>query len=159
TGGQQWSLLTETRKGLDNRTEALPLVIDPNYIVGFTWARQFGFRVTKNFNNKLWIGMSVENAQVNAVSGNNLPSNLFVGAAGNGGGLYNTTANYSFNPMPDLVFKAAAEPTSNTHFEVFGVVSRFRDRVYPNAGATPASAAGAYNAAKSVGAFGANARV
>ena len=40
TGGQMWSLVTETRKGLDNRTEALPMTIDPQYTVGFSWARQ-----------------------------------------------------------------------------------------------------------------------
>ena len=158
TGGQQWSLVTETRTGMDNRSETLPMSIDAQYVVGFSWARQFGFRVTKSFDKKFWLGMSIENPQVNAVAGTNLPTNFFLGSAGNGGGLYNPTANYSFNSMPDLIFKAAAEPTSNSHFEVFGVVSRFRDRIYPNAGATPASAAGAYNDSKTVGGIGANAR-
>jgi hypothetical protein len=158
TGGQMWSLATETRKGLDPRTEALPLQIDAQYVVGLTWARQFGMRVSKNFNNKFWLGMSVENPQVNSVAGTNLPSNYFVGSAGNGGGLYNATANYSFNSMPDLIFKAAAEPNGNTHFEVFGVVSRFRNRIYPNAGAATPSADGAFNDSKLVGGVGANAR-
>ena len=49
TGGQRWSLITETTKGMDNRTEALPMTIDAHYNVGFSWARQYGFRVTKNF--------------------------------------------------------------------------------------------------------------
>ena len=31
TAGQMWSLVTETRKGLDNRTEATPLQIDAQY--------------------------------------------------------------------------------------------------------------------------------
>jgi hypothetical protein len=158
TGGQMWSLVTETRKGMDNRTETLPMSIDAQYVVGFSWARQFGFRVTQNFNNKFWLGLSVENPQVNAVSGSNLPTNYFVGATGNSGGLYNSTANYSYNSMPDFIFKAVAEPTGNTHFELVGVISRFRDRVYPNATATPASAAGAYNDYKTVGGLGANAR-
>ena len=35
-----WSLVTETKKGVDNRTEALPMTIDPQYTVGFSWARQ-----------------------------------------------------------------------------------------------------------------------
>jgi hypothetical protein len=68
TGGQQWSLLTETTHGMDNRTEALPLTIDANYNLGFSWARQFGFRVTKNFGDKIWVGMAVEEAQTNAVT-------------------------------------------------------------------------------------------
>src|SRR6202162_2361899 len=45
TGGQMWSLITETKKAVDNRTEATPLTIDPAYTVGFSWARQYGFRV------------------------------------------------------------------------------------------------------------------
>ena len=159
TGGQMWSLVTETRKGLDPRTEALPLQIDAQYVVGLSWARQFGMRLSKNFNNKFWLGMSVENAQINSVAGSNLPANYFVGSAGNAGGLYNSlAANYSFNSMPDLIFKAAYEPTPNAHFEVFGLVSRFRNRIYPNATATPASAAGAFNDSKTVGGIGANAR-
>jgi hypothetical protein len=63
TGGQQWSLITETTTGMDNRTENLPMTIDAQYHVGFSWARQEGFRVTKNFNNKLWLGLAVEESQ------------------------------------------------------------------------------------------------
>ena len=158
TGGQMWSLVAETRKGLDPRTEALPLQIDAQYVVGLTWARQFGFRVTKNFNNKFWVGMSVENPQINAVSGSNIPANFFVGNSGTGGGLYNATATYSYNSMPDFIFKAGFEPTPMTHFEVYGLVSQFRNRIYPNATATPASSAGAFNDSKTVGGIGANAR-
>src|SRR5205823_4301679 len=60
TGGQMWSLVTETKNGLDNRTEATPSVIDHAYHVGFSWARQYGFRVVKHFQNKLWLGFSLE---------------------------------------------------------------------------------------------------
>jgi len=63
TGGQMWSLVTETLHGMDNRTEALPQTIDAQYQAGFSWARQFGLRFTKNFNNKLWLGFSVEESQ------------------------------------------------------------------------------------------------
>ena len=63
TGGQMWSLVTETRKGEDNRTEALPMTIDPQYTVGLAGHGNIGFRVTKNFNNKVWFGFSVENSQ------------------------------------------------------------------------------------------------
>jgi len=80
TGGQQWSLLTETAHGMDNRTEALPLTIDANYSLGFSWARQFGFRVTKNFGDKIWLGMAVEEAQTNAVTVHGNPTAQAVGA-------------------------------------------------------------------------------
>src|SRR6266436_4455159 len=36
TGGQMWTLATETRKGIQNRQEVLPMTIDVNYTVGFT---------------------------------------------------------------------------------------------------------------------------
>ena len=72
TGGQQWSLITETTHGMDNRTEALPMTIDAQYNVGFSWARQYGFRVTKSLlDNKLWLGFAVEEAVANVkVHGN-----------------------------------------------------------------------------------------
>ncbi len=135
TGGQMWSLVTETKKGLDNRTEALPMTIDAQYHVGFSWTRQYGFRVTKNFSNKFWLGASLENSQALLTTHNNV-SNFFVGQAGTGGGLYNPTANYSFNPAPDIVLKAAWEPGFG-HYELFGILSDFRGRVYPGVEVLP----------------------
>jgi len=157
TGGQMWSLVTETKKGMDNRTEALPMTIDAQYHVGFSWTRQFGFRVTKNFNNKVWLGASVENAETLNLGGGGFPANFVVGAAGVGGGLYNLNANYSYNYTPDFVVKAAFEPGFG-HYEVFGIIRNFRDRVYPNASATPPSSAGAFNDVRTGGGVGANAR-
>lgn len=194
TGGQMWSLLTETKHGLDNRTEALPMTIDANYSVGFTWARQYGLRVVKAFNNKVWFGASVENAQATITTHNNTP-NFLVGSAGNNGGLYNgsittctstltnpndpsgpplttplttctPSATYAFNPSPDIVAKLAFEPGFG-HYEIFGVYTRFRDRVFPCednfaspacGGLTAPSAALAFNSSKNGGGFGANAR-
>jgi hypothetical protein len=150
TGGQMWSLVTETKHGTDNRSEALPMTIDPQYNVGFSWARQYGLRVSKNFNNKLWLAASMENSQATVTSHGN-GNNFIVGSAGTNGGLYNagisncTTANnnagtpittcsplasYSFNPSPDVIAKAAFEPGFG-HYEVFGIYTRFRDRTYP----------------------------
>src|SRR5271167_1011931 len=156
TGGQMWSLVTETKVGLDNRTEATPLTIDPQYTVGFSWARQYGFRVTKNFQNKAWVGFSIEDPQtLLTVSGQN--TNFLIGGPGNSGGLYNPTANYSSNILPDFIVKAAFQPGWG-HYEIFGVASIFRDRIYPNATAAKPSAAGAFNNNVLGGGFGANAR-
>jgi hypothetical protein len=167
TGGQMWSLITETRHGVDNRSEALPMVIDAQYNVGFSWARQYGLRASKSFGNKVWFAVSMENPQATITSHNNA-ANFLVGSAGTGGGLYNLNANYSFNPSPDIIAKAVFEPGFG-HYEVFGVFSRFRDRVFPcgevaatdtcegqAAGVT--SALGAYNSSKNGGGIGANAR-
>ncbi len=152
TGGQMWSLATETKHGLDNRTEALPMTIDAQYHVGFSWTRQFGFRVTKDFGDKFWLGAAVENAQALLTTHNNI-SNFFVGQAGTGGGLYNPTANYSFNPAPDIILKAALEPGFG-HYELFGIISDFRDRTYGN----PAVATSPLNDSRVGGGIGANAR-
>ncbi len=157
TAGQMWSLVAETRKGLENRTEANPMQIDAQYVVGYSWARQYGFRVTKNFNNKVWAGFSIENNQV-IVSASGNPANFLVGGPGTGGGLYNPTANYSSNLSPDYVGKLAFEPSSGQHYEVFALASIFRDRIYPNATATPASAVGAFNDNATGFGGGANAR-
>ena len=195
TGGQMWSLLTETTSGLNNRSEALPQVIDAQYMVGFSWARQYGMRFTKSlYNNKVFLGFAVEEAQATltthgnptATSGGSvvctnatctttttvLPTtfnNFLLGEYGTSGGLYNTLGSYAFNPAPDLVFKAAFEPGFG-HYEVFGVLSQFRDRVFPcvvnsatlaacgTGAAAPASGADAFNSSRTGGGFGANAR-
>jgi hypothetical protein len=174
TGGQMWSLATETRKGVDNRTEAVPMTIDPQYTVGFSWARQYGFRVSKNFNNRFWLAASLENPQT-IFTATNANANFALGAPGTTGGLYNgggtatgtALTNYSFNSMPDVIVKAAAEPGFG-HYEIFGIFSRFRDRVYPCViyqtnpslcGASgPASVTGAYNYSTNAGGVGGNAR-
>jgi hypothetical protein len=157
TGGQMWSLVTETKKGLDNRTEALPMTIDPAYAVGFSWARQYGFRVVKNFANKFWLGASIENAQ-GIFSASGQAANFLLGSAGASSGLYNPTSTYTFNPSPDFIFKAAAEPGFG-HFELFGVIRDFRDRIYPGATATVPTAAGSYNSSTTAAGVGANARI
>ena len=160
TGGQMWSLVTETKKGTDNRSEALPMTIDPQYTVGFSWARQEALRVQKTFGDevKFTLAASVEGSNTTlTVHGNPttvLPAsttvtvtdgvtsvatpiissttfnNFLVGAPGNSGGLYNPTGTYAYNKTPDFIFKAAVDPKFG-HFEVFGVVSTFRDRIYP----------------------------
>jgi hypothetical protein len=131
TGGQMWSLATETTKGLDNGTEILPGTIDPQYTAGFVWTRQYGFRVTKDFGNKFWIGASAENAETLNPGGSSLPTNLLIGSAGVSGGLYNSTSNYSFNLAPDMIAKVAWEPGWG-HYELFGIARFFRDRIYAN---------------------------
>jgi hypothetical protein len=155
TAGQQWSLATENKKGIINRQEDTPMMIDPQYVVGFTWARQYGFRVVKDFGGKFALGFSVEGPQatiggrgfssVTTINSAAAPAtilttgatsattgNFFLNAPGNGSGLYNAfdSTGYSVNKAPDLIFKAAADPGFG-HYELFGIVSFFRDRIYP----------------------------
>jgi hypothetical protein len=165
TGGQMWSLVTETKTGVDNRTEATTQTIDAQYNVGFSWARQYGLRLAKDFGNKVWLGAAVEEAQT-TLTAHGQNNDFLVGSFGISGGLYNPIANYAFAAAPDLVFKAAFQPGWG-HYEIFGVLSRFRDRVFPCqgtaalatcAGVTGPSAAGAFNDTRTGGGVGANAR-
>ena len=110
SGGTGWSLVTETTSGLTRGTEVLPSTIDAQYSAGFVWARQYSFRVSKNIGKKFFLGASVENAEMLNPAGQNLPTNYLFGSTGTGGGLYNSTANYSFNYTPDFVVKVAIEP-------------------------------------------------
>ncbi len=162
--GQMWSLATEYRHGLANNSEAIPLTIDAQYNVGFTWERQYGFRTVKKLGQRLWIGGAVEEAQTLNIGGHNLPTIAYQ-QAGTSGGLYNPTANYSVNYAPDLIAKVAYEPSWG-HFEVFGIGRLFRDRVFPN-GPPPSnapqppttSALGAFTTKTGGGGAGINGRV
>ena len=135
SGGQGWSLATETTNLLARGSEVLPDSIDPQYMAGFVWTRQYSFRVVKNFAKTFAFGISAENAETLNPSGQNLPTNLLIGSAGDTGGLYNSTSNYSFNQTPDFIAKIAVQPGWG-HWEAFGIGRSFRDRIYPS-GATP----------------------
>ena len=160
TGGQMWTLATENRKGINNRLEALPMMIDPQYVVGFTWARQYGFRVVKDFGGKFALALSVEGPQAtlggrgfttftttSAVGAVTTSQNFFINAPGQAGGLLNAfdATGYTVNKAPDIIIKAAADPGFG-HYELFGIISTFRNRIFPcgvvgtNAGNTPAPA-------------------
>jgi hypothetical protein len=170
TGGQQWSMATEDARGMLNRTELTPQTIDPNYVPGFVWERQYSFRVVKSFNDKFWAGVSLENPQTLSLGGT-LPSNIVVllGSAGNNGGLYNgsgapgasssgNVASYSFNLAPDIIAKVAADSPFG-HYELFGIARFFRDRIYPNGEAKVPSSLGAYNSSEVGGGIGGSLRV
>jgi hypothetical protein len=157
TGGQMWSLVTETKVSTDPRTENLPQVIDPNYHVGFSWSRNADIR----FQQKAGIftgALSLENAQLVGFTGTNDNGNFFLGSAGANGGLYNLTTNYSNNVAPDVIVKFTADPPHMGHYEIGGLARWFRDRYYPNQTLATPSAAGATNNTKVGGGFIANAR-
>jgi Skp family chaperone for outer membrane proteins len=130
SGGQGWSLATETTAGLTRGAEILPATIDAQYEAGFVWGRQYSFRVSKDIGKTFFLGASVENAETLNPSGQNTPTNYLFGSTGTGGGLYNSTANYSFNFTPDFIVKLAIQPGWG-HWELFGIDRNFRDRIYP----------------------------
>ena len=167
TGGQMWSLATETSNLTQNRTELLPLVIDPQYTAGFVWERQYGFRVSKDFGKTASIAISAENPQTLQFVGHNTPTNFIFGSAGNAGGLYNSAgtsagtnvANYSANIAPDLLAKVVYQSPNWGTYELFGVARFFRNRIFPNDTGSKPSSVGAYNDTTVGGGIGGSLRV
>ncbi len=152
TGGQMWSLVTEDRRGTDNRTEVLPNTIDPQYMVGFNWARQPAIRFQQRFGDyktgAVTVAMSLEQAQITNFTLNNAsnaPADYFFAGPGQNGGLYNAAegagagnaagssaiTTYANNTAPDVMVKAAFD-NSKMHAEVGGLARFFRDFYYPS---------------------------
>jgi hypothetical protein len=159
-GGQMWSLVTENKASIapsddiGKTNDARPMTIDPSYNVGFTFARQYGIRVTKDFSHKVAVAVAVENSQATLTSHGNA-ENFLLGEPGATNSyndaltacatnsytptgattpVYYTTCTaagtYSFNPSPDIIAKVAFDPGFG-HYEVFGLYNRFRDRAFP----------------------------
>jgi len=164
-GGQMWSLVTENKASiapsddLGKTNDSRPMTIDPGYNVGFTFARQYGIRLTKDFSHKVAVAVAVENPQATLTSHGNT-NNFLLGEAGATNSyndaitgcatnsytptgattpVYYVTctpaATYSFNPSPDIIAKIAFDPGFG-HYEVFGLYDRFRDRAFPCANFT-----------------------
>jgi len=65
SGGQGWTLATEDKVGITTAAanQALPAMIDPNYVAGLVWARMGYFRLTKAFKHAAF-AVSAENPQL-----------------------------------------------------------------------------------------------
>lgn len=163
--GHAFTLATMNTVGILPRKENTPIVIEDQYVPGFVWARQDQLRITKDFDKKIWLSLSVEQpatsfggtapnvptvinvlpgAVVPAVGANPAPNNA--NGVILGGSLYNSVNPLSLNQFPDVIGKAAWDFTiadRTIHVEGFGVLrSEFVDRVIYPFGA--AGAAGAF---------------
>ena len=135
TSGQTWSLLTTNEHGIATLGELRPGTEDGQYVVGFTWTRQRAFRVTKNFNNKVWAAFALESPETTYsaafVPANTMGLNTSQNAAA-GVNLLPFLANYSqgfaTELAPDLLAKVAFEPRWG-HLEIKALGRFFRDRI------------------------------
>ena len=132
-GGQSWSLITPSRKGISPLGSTLFLTqdLDPNIMTGLTWARTPQVRVVYHPKESIALGVSFEsaNAYAGGSSGSGastLPSalapNYFGQIDTGGGGLGVPNAN------ADLLAKIAFDPKlgdRSIHFEVAGLINRF----------------------------------
>lgn len=123
-GGDSWSLLTLNSKGITPRSELLPPSIDAQYVPGFTWARQPGFRIVKDWDKTWWLGLSLENPQT-TFNTTKVPAGVTYNQVGGSG--YNVANNISLNNTPDVIVKAAADPGWG-HYEIFGLSREFQSR-------------------------------
>jgi hypothetical protein len=140
TGGQQWSLVTETGLSTNNRSEKLPNSIDAQYTVGFSWTRQPSIRLQQTFGavktGMFTAAMSLENAQITNFTATSattgaVPTNFFFAGTGQNGGLYNAfNGTYANNVAPDVVVKGTYD-LPHAHFEVGGIARFLRDYYYP----------------------------
>ena len=133
-GGQDWSMLTPSRKGLGVMPSDVFFSqnMDTNYQVGLPWSRQPQFRVMYHPSDEWTLGVSVENPDAFLFSTTNigLPA-AFVPFAGQldatSGGTLSTppTPNY----IPDIIVKAAYDHMLGDkalHIEAAGLFSEFR---------------------------------
>ena len=135
TIGQMWSLLTTNEKGIATLAELRPSTQDGQYVVGFTWTRQRAFRVTKNFNDKIWAAFAVENPET-TYSAAFVPANIMgLNTSPNAASgvnllpfLVNYSNGFSTELAPDLLAKVAFEPSWG-HFEIKALGRFFRDRI------------------------------
>ena len=114
------------------------MTIDPGYTVGFTFARQYGIRLTKDFSRKVWFAVAMENPQGTLTTHDNA-DNFVLGSEGATSSYndavsactignftatgattptYYTTCSpigtYTFNPSPDVIAKIAFDPGLRT---------------------------------------------
>ena len=125
TGGQLWSLATEDKKGVSNLASDIltPLTIDPNYVPGFVWERQYGFRVTKTMDHAAF-GLAFENPQLlySATLAGNTPYAV-LGSAGANGGNYNPAIS-TCSPSTSIVnYTNEANGGINTYLPVYKTVN------------------------------------
>lgn len=122
--GQTWSLATLNTHGITPRMEEIPLTIDAQYVPGFTWARQWQFRVVKDWDKKWWAAVSLENSQTSGVAGLTPGYDMYQ-LTPPGGSLFNSGAAMSVNHYPDIVAKLAAE-TDFGHYEIYDLARNFQ---------------------------------
>jgi hypothetical protein len=171
TGGQMWSLVTENRKGADNRTEIQPQTIDPQYTVGYNWTRQPGIRIQQRFGDltkqAFTVAVAAEQAQITSFTVASsvsaaIPADYFFAGIGQNGGLYNAAGNigngntagtgavttYANNVAPDILAKVAYDAPV-FHVEIGGIARFLRDYYYPITNTAGTAAAPVYTYASS----------
>jgi hypothetical protein len=137
-GGQAWSMLTQNKVGITARQENIPLTIDPNYVVGFDFTRNWQLRVVKDFGSWAAFGLSIENPaelvynSTGAVANGGNVGGWLVNFANAGNSFLGSSAfanNFAPDVAPDIIGKAAFDPGWG-HYEVLGIARFFNDNTF-----------------------------
>ena len=157
-GGQMWSLTAERAKGLSNLSGDVktPLTIDPNYVPGFVWTRQYGFRVVETLKHVAF-GVSLENPQT-ITGGSSCTQGtvtcLYGASTTAQSSSYNAVnATYSYNLGPDIIGKVAVDPGWG-HYEAFAIGRFPHYQLWPSTAAPTVSQTNSL----ATGGFGGSAR-
>ena len=132
-GGQSWSLATPNRKGISPLPGDIfySQDIDVNYQAGLVWGRIPGFRVGYHFSDKAAVAIALENSEPYVGGGNGGSAITLPALAGApnavsgailGGQINNGSSVISAAAVhPDIIVKAAFDPTSKFHAELVGI--------------------------------------
>jgi hypothetical protein len=149
-GGQEWELMTPNRKGIAPKGEFRPATIDASYLVGYHYARETMFRVTKKVNDQLTFAVAVENPET-VTQGSGAPPSCSTGTANcivpgvQGTGFAAVT---STDAAPDIAVKVAFDPGWG-HYELGGIARFYRSRFVtttnsPDGGTNTTNVGGAF---------------
>jgi hypothetical protein len=123
-GGQLWSLATEGNKGIPSNPSGIltPQTIDPNYVPGFVWTRQYGFRIVDE-GKYASLGISIENPQIlyTASLAGNTPYAV-LGSAGQNGGNYNAAISASATTTYIQTYKNVPGASGPSYIPVYNTV-------------------------------------
>jgi len=138
-GGQDWSMLTPNRVGINPIPGNIFFSqdMDTNYQLGLVWERTPQFRFIYHASKAAAFGVSVENPDQYGGGGNGsgtivTPSGFATSQLDEGGSSNGTNIP---NLFPDLIVKAAFDPmvmNRDFHFEVSGLLNEFRVNTFSN---------------------------
>jgi hypothetical protein len=130
-GGQTWSLITPGRTGISPLPANLfySQDIDVNYQAGLVWGRIPEFRLVYHAGDKAAVAFALDNPEqyVGGSAGGPVPTFPALLTTYPGGQLNNGTTTTSVpNLAPDVIVKAAFDPSKRAHIEFGGLERQFR---------------------------------
>ena len=109
------------------RKELIPLTINANYLVGYNFTDNWQIRFVKDFDKKVWLGLSLENPATNLAPG--IPdtvNGLAVNVTNTGTGGFLNGVPVTPNQAPDIIEKVAWDPSWG-HLEGLAMQRFFTD--------------------------------